>query len=79
MYKYKIIKIKENNIETKKIKERENFEFQNEVDEKDDDNNFDYQIIKNSPGKIIHQSKQETFDEEEIELLQLKRLKKLSK
>ena len=78
-YKYQKIKTTENNIEREddggQAEEGECNEEQNEEDEKEEDDNFDYQEIKKKPGRILHQSTQETFDEEGNRVVTTKTIK----
>ena len=78
-YKYQKIKTTENNIEREddggQAEEGEYNEEQNEEDEKEEDDNFDYQEIKKKPGRILHQSTQETFDEEGNRVVTTKTIK----
>ena len=69
-YKYKKVKKTENNIE----REEENGE-ENEEEDQKEETDFDYQEIKKKPGKILHQSIQETFDEEGNRVVTTKTIK----
>ena len=75
-YKYKKIKTTENNIEHENDDDQnEDGGNENEEDEKEEDDNFDYQQIKKKPGKILHQSVHETFDEEGNRIVTTKTIK----
>ena len=76
-YKYKKVKINKNEIEREQDdEENEDNEEQNEEEDiKEETDNFDYQEIKRKPGKILHQSKQETFDEEGNRVVTTKTIK----
>ena len=80
-YKYKKIKIMKNNIQQEK-EETEEYEEDNEEqneeedeDEKEEIEKFDYQVIKTKPGKILHQSTQEIYDEEGNRIVTRKTIK----
>ena len=82
-YKYKKIKKTENEIEKEPEPEEENgqngngeeFEEFNEEEDKKEETDFDLQEIKKKPGRILHQSTQETFDEEGNRVVTTKTIK----
>ena len=84
-YKYKKIKITENEIESKdsndKNGEGENEENKNKNRDEEnevDDENIDFEKIekiKSSPGRIIHQSTQETYDDDGNRVVTTKTIK----
>ena len=78
-YKYKKIKTTENNIEREEEQDNEQNEEGEENEEEDqkeeEADNFDYQEIKKKPGRILHQSTQETFDEEGNRIVTTKTIK----
>ena len=73
-YKYKKIQINTNEIEREEENE-ENEEQNEEEDIKEETDKFDYQEIKKKPGRILHQSTQETFDEEGNRIVTTKTIK----
>ena len=62
-YKYKKIQKDEKNIEYDN-KEKEDEEQNEEEESKEDKENIDLQELKKKPGKILHQSVMETYDED---------------
>ena len=80
-YKYKKIIKNENEIEHEDVDNiqneegEENEELNEEEDAKDDIDNIDLQEIKKKPGRILHQSTQETFDEEGNRIITRKTIK----
>ena len=67
-YKYKKIRTTESNIEREELQDNEQNEEGEENEEEDqkeeEEDNFDYQEMKKKPGKILHHSTQETYDED---------------
>ena len=77
-YKYKKITKTENNIEREEFDDNEQNEEGEEnegEDQKEEEENFDYQEMKKKPGKILHQSTQETYDEEGNRIVTTKTIK----
>ena len=78
----KVIKT-ENEIEKEPEPEEENgqngngeeYEEFNEEEDKKEETDFDLQEIKKKPGRILHQSTQETFDEEGNRVVTTKTIK----
>ena len=70
--KYKKIKIKQ---EKEEQENEEGGEGEEEEDEKEESDNFDFQEIKKKPGKLLHCSKYETFDEEGNRVITTKTIK----
>ena len=78
-YKYRRIKKTENNIEREEEPiendQNEQGERNEEEEQKEETDNFDYQEIKKKPGRILHQSIQETIDEEGNRVVTTKTIK----
>ena len=79
-YKYKKIQRTEKEVEQEEgngqnEEGEENEEFIEEEDLKEDTDNFDLQEIKKKPGRILHQSTQETYDEEGNRVITRKTIK----
>ena len=79
-YKYKKIKVTEDKIETedandKSEEDEENEEKNRDVENEEDDDNFDFEKLKSSPGRIIHQSTEETYDDDGNRVVTTKTIK----
>ena len=72
---YKKIKINKNILKQEQEIENEEEEINEEEDEKEETDNFDYQELKKKPGKLLHFSKNETFDEEGNRIITTKTIK----
>ena len=76
-YKYKKFQKDERNIEYDD-KEKEEAEQNEEEDSKDDKEKLDLQELKKKPGKILHQSVLETYDDEGNRVVTTKTIKEFS-
>ena len=76
-YKYKKLQKDERNIEYDD-KEKEEAEQNEEEDSKEDKEKLDLQELKKKPGKILHQSVMETYDEEGNRVITTKTIKEFS-
>ena len=76
-YKYKKIKVTEDQIESQDAndKNEEVEENNKEGENEEDDDNFDFEKIKSSPGRIIHQSTEETYDDDGNRVVTTKTIK----
>ena len=79
-YKYKKIKVTEDKIETEDANDKneeieENGEKNRDEEFEEDDDDFDFEKIKSSPGRIIHQSTEETYDDDGNRVVTTKTIK----
>ena len=79
-YKYKKIKVTEDEIEPEEAKDKSKEDEESKEKNKDEGNeddidNFDFEKIKSSPGRIIHQSTQETYDDDGNRVVTTKTIK----
>ena len=79
-YKYKKIKVTEDEVEpedadNKSEEDIEKKEKNKDGENEEDDDNFDFEKIKSSPGRIIHQSTEETYDDDGNRVVTTKTIK----
>ena len=77
-YKYKKIQKDEKNIEYDDKDKEENEQNEEEEESKEEKEKFDLQELKKKPGKILHKSVMETYDEEGNRIVTTKTIKEFS-